>query len=236
MAGVNRIGGGLLVDPDRSVSFTFEGRTYTGLAGDTVASALAAHGQWLLSRSFKYHRPRGILTMAGQDANTLVQFDGQPNVHADRHPIAEDLRVHAQNVTGSLEADRGFVLNRLGRFLPVGFFYYRAFFRPKGIWYRFWEPLIRKGAGLGTVDLDAEHAYYDKAFGHFGVAVVGGGPAGLGAALAAAEAGAEVLLVDDAPVLGGSLTYARFDADGTLPPKRGNGCWPPSRPKSASRR
>lgn len=215
MAGVNRIGGGLLVDPDRPISFTFEGRSYTGLAGDTIASALAANDQWLLSRSFKYHRPRGILTMAGQDANTLVQLDGQPNVHADCHPIEEGLRVHAQNVSGSLEEDRGFVLNRLGRFLPVGF-YYRAFFRPRGIWYRFWEPLIRKGAGLGSVDLAAEHAYYDKAFGHFDVAVIGGGPAGLSAALAAAETGAEVLLVDDAPVLGGSLTYARFDADGSL--------------------
>jgi len=215
VAGVNRIGGGLLVDPDRPISFTFEGRSYTGLAGDTIASALAANDQWLLSRSFKYHRPRGILTMAGQDANTLVQLDGQPNVHADRHPIADGLRVRAQNVTGSLEGDRGFVLNRLGRFLPVGF-YYRAFFRPRGIWYRFWELLIRKGAGLGSVDLTAEHAYYDKAFAHFDVAVIGGGPAGLSAALAAAETGAEVLLVDDAPMLGGSLTYARFDADGYL--------------------
>ena len=204
---------GLLVDRDRPVSFRFEGRTYQGLAGDTIASALAANGVKVLSRSFKYHRPRGVLTMAGQDANTLVQLKHEPNVPADRHPICEGLEVKGQNYAGSLMRDWGAITGSVGRFLPVGF-YYRAFYRPKGIFERFWEPIIRRSAGLGKVDLNAPRGYYDKAYGFYDVAVVGGGPAGLSAALIAARAGAEVLLVEENPVLGGALTYARFDAEG----------------------
>jgi sarcosine oxidase subunit alpha len=204
---------GLLVDRDRPIGFRFEGRAYQGLAGDTIASALAANGVKVLSRSFKYHRPRGILTMAGQDANTLVQLEHEPNVPADRHPISEGLEVRAQNVAGSLKRDWGALMGAIGRFLPVGF-YYRAFFRPRGVFEKLWEPIIRRSAGLGRVNLNAPHGYYDKAYGFYDVAVVGGGPAGLEAALAAARAGAKVLLVEENPVLGGSLSYARFDLDG----------------------
>ena len=204
---------GLLVDRDRPVGFRFEGRAYQGFAGDTIASALAANGVKVLSRSFKYHRPRGILTMAGQDANTLVQLEHEPNVLADRHAISEGLEVRAQNVAGSLKRDWGALMGLIGGFLPVGF-YYRAFFRPRGIFEKLWEPIIRRSAGLGRVNLKAPHGYYDKAYGFYDVAVVGGGPAGLEAALAAASAGAKVLLVEENPVLGGALTYARFDLDG----------------------
>ena len=204
---------GGLVDRSRRVAFTFEGRGYEGFAGDTIASALAANGVRVLSRSFKYHRPRGILTMAGQDANTLVQIGAEPNVLADRMPISDGLAVVPQNVSGSLERDRAAFMGRLGRFMPAGF-YYRAFYRPRGIWQRFWEPIVRRSAGLGRVDTNAPHGYFDKAYGFYDVAVIGGGPAGMSAALSAAQAGAEVLLVEEFPILGGALAYARFDAAG----------------------
>jgi len=204
---------GLWIDRGRPVRFRFEGRAYQGYAGDTIASALAANGVKVLSRSFKYHRPRGILTMAGQDANTLVQLEHEPNALADRHPITEGLEVRAQNVFGSLHRDWGALLGTISRFMPVGF-YYRAFFRPRGIFERVWEPLFRKTTGLGAVNLKAPHGYYDKAYGFYDVAVVGGGPAGMSAALAAARAGASVLLVEENPALGGALGYARFDRDG----------------------
>ena len=94
-----------------------------GFEGDIIASALAANDRWILSRSFKYRRPRGVLTMAGQDANTLVQLPDEPNVLADRHPIAEGLVVEGQNFDGSLERDRGALIGAFGKFLPVGFYY-----------------------------------------------------------------------------------------------------------------
>ncbi len=203
---------GLLVDHNRAIRFRFEGKEYLGLSGDTVASALIANGVWVFSRSFKYHRPRSAFTMAGQDANTLVQLKHEPNVLADRYPISEGLEVTAQNVNGSLEKDRDAVLGLLSRFMPVGF-YYKAFYRPKGIW-KYWERLIRRKSGLGWVRLDSPHGYYDKAYGFCDVAVIGAGPAGLAAALTAAQAGAEVLLVEENPLLGGSLSYARFDVKG----------------------
>ena len=158
-------GFGLLVDQSRPVDFTFEGRSYRGFEGDVIASALAGCGEWLLSRSFKYHRPRGILSMAGHDANTLVQLPDEPNVLADRHCIAPGLEISGQNYRGSLAHDRGASLRLFSRFLPVGF-YYRAFHRPKGAWKR-WEPVIRSFAGLGRVNLRAAHRYYDQAYRFF---------------------------------------------------------------------
>ncbi|MFZ5790674.1 MAG: glycine cleavage T C-terminal barrel domain-containing protein [Pseudomonadota bacterium] len=212
--GVNRLPApaGLLIDRSRPIDFTFEGRPFRGFAGDTIASALAANGEWLLSRSFKYHRPRGVLTMAGQDANTLVQIGDEPNVLADMRPITQGLAVMAQNYEGSLEQDRLSVMEKLGRFLPVGF-YYKAFYKPKWAW-PYWEKLIRAIAGIGTVNVHAHHAYYDKEYLFADVAVIGGGPAGMAAAIEAARSGLEVILIDESPRLGGSLAYARFDAEG----------------------
>ena len=216
MTGVNRLPApaGLLVDRDESVAFRFEGQLVDALGGDTIASALAANDIWMLSRSFKYRRPRGVLTMAGQDANTFVQLPGRPNVPADVEPAGDGADVRGQNYEGSLAHDRGAWIGWLQRFLPVGF-YYKAFYKPRGAW-KFWAPFIRRKAGLGQVDEGAVHGYYDKAYLFADVVVVGGGPAGVSAALAAAEAGANVLLADENPVLGGALTYARFDADGQL--------------------
>src|SRR5690606_21517257 len=148
------------IDRKREIRFTFEGEPYTGYAGDTVASALAANGRWILSRSFKYRRPRGVLTMTGQDANTIIQLPNEPNVLADRLPVTDGLTVMGQNYDGSLDNDRGAVMGLFSKFLPVGF-YYKTFFRPAGAWKR-WEPIIRARAGLGRVNQQAPHGYYDK--------------------------------------------------------------------------
>ena len=200
---------GSRLDRSRVVAFRFEGRGYSGYAGDTIASALAANGRYVLSRSFKYHRPRGVLTMAGQDANSLVQVGPEPNVFADSRRIEAGMEVWGQNYAGSLDRDRNAILDRLSAFLPVGF-YYRAFWGPtKGAFLKLWEPAIRKRAGLGRITLDAPAPDYDKAYRFCDVAVIGGGPAGLSAALAAAQAGAEVMLVEQEPELGGSLSYRR---------------------------
>ncbi|ANT54866.1 2Fe-2S iron-sulfur cluster-binding protein [Mesorhizobium amorphae] len=207
---------GLLIDASRKLKFTFDGREYEGVAGDTIASALAANGEWILSRSFKYHRPRGILTMAAQDANTLVQIGNEVSVFADRHPISDGLAVRAQNVGNSARRDSGFVMNRLSRFMPVGF-YYRTFYKPKGIWEKVWEPIIRAKAGLGKLDVTKPtQGYYDKAYGWYDVVVVGAGPAGMAAAIAAADAGASVLLVDENQRIGGALNYARLATERDL--------------------
>jgi len=211
--GVNRVPGGELVDYEQPVAFTFEGRSFQGLAGDTIASALAASNQWVLSRSFKYHRPRGIFSLAGWEANTLVQVGHEPNVPADRERVIEGASIEGQNYRGSLEEDRDAILGRFARFMPVGF-YYRAFYRSQWFWENFWEPAIRKKAGLGRISPDAPHRYFDKVFGFYDVAVIGGGPAGMAAALEASQSGLDVLLVDENRTLGGALAYERLDDEG----------------------
>jgi len=138
---------GLLIDRHQPLEFSFDGERYQGLQGDSIASALLAKGRFLISRSFKYHRPRGPLTMAGQDANSLVQLPKEPNVLADAYPLTSGLQVSAQNVNGTLDNDRDAYLGKFSKFMPVGF-YYRSFYKPKGMW-KIWEPLIRKKAGLG---------------------------------------------------------------------------------------
>ncbi|MNG71582.1 (2Fe-2S)-binding protein [Pseudomonas putida] len=202
---------GLLIDRNQPLHFSFDGKAYQGFAGDSIASALLANGRFLLSRSFKYHRPRGPLTMAGQDANTLVQLPSEPNVLADTHLLESGAQVTGQNFNGSLDNDKDAYLGKFSKFMPVGF-YYRSFYKPKGAW-KLWEPIIRKKAGLGVLDLKFQPEYYDKAYLFADLAVVGAGPAGLQAALTAANAGAKVLLIEQQPILGGSLTYARFDVE-----------------------
>jgi len=202
---------GLLIDRNQPLHFSFDGKAYEGFAGDSIASALLANGRFLLSRSFKYHRPRGPLTMAGQDANTLVQLPNEPNVLADTHLLENGVQVTGQNFNGSLDNDKDAYLGKFSKFMPVGF-YYRSFYKPKGAW-KLWEPIIRKKAGLGVLDLKFQPEYFDKAYLFADLAIVGAGPAGLQAALTAANAGAKVLLIEQQPILGGSLTYARFDVE-----------------------
>ncbi|WP_455922431.1 2Fe-2S iron-sulfur cluster-binding protein [Pseudomonas putida] len=204
---------GLLIDRNQPLTFSFDDKPYQGFAGDSIASALLANGRFLLSRSFKYHRPRGPLSMAGQDANSLVQLPREPNVLADMQPLEQGLAATGQNFNGSLDNDKDAWLGKFSKFMPVGF-YYRSFYKPKGMW-KVWEPIIRKKAGLGVLDLKFQPEYYDKAYLFTDLAVIGAGPAGLQAALSAANAGAKVLLIEQSPILGGSLTYARFDIDGS---------------------
>ena len=201
----------LYLDRSKIISFQFNGQTFQGFRGDTIASALAAGNVRLLSRSFKYHRPRGILSLSGQDSNTLVQVGDEPNVRADTCEIEEGMQVAAQNVIGSLNYDFGSLIGLISRFLPVGF-YYKAFYKPKGAW-KYWEKLIRRMAGLGKVVDNSKIEYTDKQYRFADVTVIGGGPAGLSAALEAAENDAKVVLVDENPVPGGSMNYARFKVE-----------------------
>src|SRR5450830_1562630 len=203
---------GLLIDRDQPLDFSFDGKAYQGFKGDSIASALLAYGRFLLSRSFKYHRPRGPLTMAGQDANSLVQLPNEPNVLADTNLLENGVQVTGQNFNGSLDNDKDAYLGKFSKFMPVGF-YYRSFYKPKGAW-KLWEPIIRKKAGLGVLDIKFQPEYFDKAYLFTDLAVIGAGPAGLQAALTAANCGAQVLLIEQQPVLGGALAYARFDIAG----------------------
>ena len=188
---------------DRTVSlrFTFEGREYQGFSGDTISSALSAAGVPFLARSFKYHRPRSILSSANHDSNTLFQVDGVPNVRGDVTRVREGMRVSAVNTFGGLARDKARVLDRFARWLPVGF-YYKAFHSKR--WFPRWERMFRALTGLGSVTLSAERRATPKRYGFCDVLVVGAGPSGLAAALTAAQAGARVALVDESLRLTGN--------------------------------
>ena len=203
------------IDRKRVLDFTFEGRAYHGFVGDTLTSALAAAGVRVLGRSFKYHRPRGVLSLANHDVNALMQVaraggHSEPNVRADVAPLAGGEVVSAVNTFGGLGADRARFLDRLGAFLPVGF-YYKAFYSRR--WFARWERMFRFMTGLGHVDTSAPRVRSPKRYGFCDVLVIGGGPSGLAAALAAATDGARVVLVDENPHTGGSGLYA-LGADG----------------------
>ena len=202
---------GSLIDRDRSVGFRFNGKESSGYSGDTIASALAANGVMVLSRSFKYHRPRGIFSAWGWESSSLVQVGDEPNVPAERRRIEEGMEISSQNVIGYPALDLAAPMGMFSKFLPVGF-YYKAFYKPAGAW-AFWAPIIRRFSGLGRVDPKTDHGQHDKQHLFCDVAVIGGGPAGLSAALSAAQSGARVVLVEDNVRLGGALNYAGFDAE-----------------------
>jgi sarcosine oxidase subunit alpha len=188
------------IDRSTVLRFSFEGAPCEGYAGDTLSSALAASHPYL-ARSFKYHRPRGVLSCANQDSNALFQVDGIPNVRGDVTLLRQGMHVTAVNTFGGLARDRARVLDRFARFLPVGF-YYKAFHSKR--WFPRWERMFRAITGLGAVTLSAERRTTPKRYGFCDVLVIGGGPSGLAAALAAAEAGARVTVVDEAHRLGGA--------------------------------
>jgi len=187
-----------------TVHFTFDGRRHAAVGGDTIASALVADGVDVLSRSFKYHRPRGVLCASGRCPNCLVEVDGLPNARACVTPLQDGMRVRSQNAWPSLRADLMSLVDRFDRLFPIGF-YYKTFIRPRALW-PLYEMVLRRAAGLGRVDIRARPLLEQrKVHLRCDVAVVGAGPAGCLVALAAAEAGARVVLVDDGVRLGGHL-------------------------------
>ncbi len=196
---------GEVIDRERSIEFTFDGRPHRGYAGDTIASALLAAGVTVLSRSFKYHRPRGVMTAGFLDPGATVQVDDEPNVRGAHRRIEPGMVVRSQNRWPSLGFDVFAANDLVGRFLTAGF-YYKTFIRPQRLWPIYDSILTRFAAG-GEVSGDAPHAYYDKRYVHPDVVVAGGGLAGMTAALAAGEAGASVLLVEEEYELGGMSRY-----------------------------
>jgi sarcosine oxidase subunit alpha len=203
-----RIAGRGLVDRGTTVGFRFDGREYTGFQGDTLASALLAGGNRLFGRSFKYHRPRGVLTAGSEEPNALVTV-GQgaravPNVRATTQEIFQGLMAQSQNRWPSLSFDAMEVNDLLAPFFSAGF-YYKTFMWPRAFWEKLYEPLIRRAAGLGALSGRHNDEAYEKAFAFCDLLVIGAGPAGLMAALTAARAGAEVILADEDARLGGRL-------------------------------
>lgn len=200
---------GEVIDRARPLVFSWNGIEHHGFEGDTIASALAASGVRVFSRSFKYHRPRGILTGSYHDPNLMVQVGDEPNVRAGHRLVRSGMEVSAQNVWPSLEFDVKGANRLLGRFLPPGF-YYKTFMSPRPLWPIYQKVLGRFAAG-GVVRADHASARYDHRYAHPDVLVAGGGPAGMAAALAAAETGASVLLVEEEHQLGGHLRWGGND-------------------------
>ncbi|WP_022728922.1 sarcosine oxidase subunit alpha [Fodinicurvata sediminis] len=194
---------------DRPVEFQFDGRRYQGLEGDTLASALLANGVHLLGRSFKYHRPRGILTAGSEEPNALVGTRRgpdryEPNTRATVQEIWDGLQAESQNRYPRLSFDLGAINDRLYMLFSAGF-YYKTFMWPRSFWERVYEPLIRRAAGLGKAPQEPDPDRYAERYLHSDILVVGGGPAGLSAAHSAAKAGASVVLVDESAEMGGHL-------------------------------
>ena len=202
---------------DRILSFTFDGKRYAGHAGDTLASALLASGVRLVGRSFKYHRPRGILTAGSEEPNALVELRTgarrEPNTRATVVELFDGLEARSQNRWPSLALDFGAV-NSLFSAVFIAGFYYKTFMWPAAFWERVYEPAIRRAAGLGRASLEADPDRYDKAHAFCDLLVIGGGPAGLAAALAAGRAGARVILCDEDFLLGGRLNGDRHQIGG----------------------
>ncbi|MBR9885389.1 MAG: FAD-dependent oxidoreductase, partial [Oceanospirillales bacterium] len=193
------------IDRSESMSFDFEGQRFSGFKGDSLTSALLAGGQKLLGRSFKYHRPRSALSLANHDVNALFQSAEATNIRGDVTPVSEGLKLRACNVNGTLANDKDTYIGLLSRFLPVGF-YYKAFHKPKKF-FPFWERLIREKAGLGEISTQWSAIRQPKQYGFCDLLVIGAGASGMQAALTAADAGADVVLVDENPQIGGSLDY-----------------------------
>ena len=212
-----RVSGEGLINRRRRVEFSFDGRSYQGVEGDTLASALLANDIRLIGRSFKYHRPRGLLTAGSEEPNGLVTTGrgaGQePNMRATMVELFDGLQARSQNNWPSLDFDLMSVNDLAAPFLGAGF-YYKTFMWPPKFWEKVYEPVIRRAAGLGALSMEANADKYEKAWAHCDLLVIGAGPAGLMAALTAARAGVDVVLAEEDVRTGGRLNAETFEVDG----------------------
>ncbi len=212
-----RLRAGGLIDRSTPLPFSFDGHAYTGFAGDTLASALMANGVRLLGRSFKYHRPRGLLAAGSEEPNALVELRGgarrEPNIPATVVELFAGLEARSQNRFPNLRFDLMAVNGLLSPIFGAGF-YYKTFMWPASFWERVYEPLIRRAAGLGRAATAPDPDHYDRGYLHADLLVVGGGAAGLAAALAAGRAGARVILADEDSRAGGRLLAEPDMVDG----------------------
>jgi sarcosine oxidase, subunit alpha len=209
MTQVFRTVSGGRIDRDHVIRFSFDGRNYEGFAGDTLASALLANDVHLVGRSFKYHRPRGILSAGAEEPNALVTLDRgpgrlTPNLRATQVELYDGLVAHSQNRYPSLHFDLGALAGLASPLLSAGF-YYKTFMWPPSFWRRIYEPAIRRAAGLGWAPREPDADRYLQQYAHCELLVIGGGPAGLATAMGAAGTGQRVILCDEQAELGGSL-------------------------------
>ena len=212
-----RIAGKGLINREKTLNFKFDGRSYKGFEGDTVASALLASGKKIFGRSFKYHRPRGVLTAGSEEPNALITV-GQgafqdPNIRATTQEIFEGLITKSQNNWPNLQYDILSVNDLFSNFLGAGF-YYKTFMWPKSFWEKIYEPFIRRAAGLGALSGLHNSDTYEKAYAFCDLLIIGGGPSGLMAAKIAAEAGLDVILAEQEPIFGGRLNSETEKVDG----------------------
>jgi len=213
----NRLAGAGLIDRSRPLSFQFDGKRYTGYDGDTLASALLAAGVRLVGRSFKYHRPRGVLTAGSEEPNALVELRGgarrEANTRATVAELFDGLEARSQNRWPSLAFDVS-AINSLFSPIFVAGFYYKTFMWPASFWEKLYEPAIRRAAGLGRASREADPDSCEKAHAFCDVLIIGAGAAGLAAALCAVRSGARVILCDEDFRLGGRLNGERHEIDG----------------------
>jgi len=208
---------GSQIKRNETVQFTFDGKTLSGYKGDTLASALLANDVTLMGRSFKYHRPRGLLSTGSEEPNAIVELRSgarrEPNTRATMIELFDGLEATSQNRFPSLKFDLMSVNQLISPFLTAGF-YYKTFMWPASFWETVYEKIIRRSAGLGRAALESDPDHYEHSHLHCDVLVVGGGPAGIGAARAAAATGVRVVLAEEMPVFGGDLCHALDKIDG----------------------
>ncbi|QNH07217.1 sarcosine oxidase subunit alpha [Pseudomonas sp. B11D7D] len=218
MSQVNRLAKGGRIDRSQPLSFTFNGQTYQGFAGDSLAAALLANGVDIVGRSFKYSRPRGIVAAGAEEPNAVLQIGSSeaaqiPNVRATQQALYSGLVASSTNGWPSVNTDLMGILGKVGGgMMPPGF-YYKTFMYPQNLWMTY-EKYIRKAAGLGRSPTEVDPDIYDQLNQHCDVLIVGAGPAGLAAALAAGRSGARVILADEQEEFGGSLLDTRETLDG----------------------
>ena len=206
------------IDRTKPLTFTYDGKTYQGFEGDSLASALLANGVRLVGRSFKYHRPRGIVSVGIEEPNALVQLGTgartEPNMQATRIELFDGLTAASQNCWPSVNFDVSAINNVFQKLIPSGF-YYKTFMWPAKLWMTY-ERVIRNAAGMGRSPVEPDPDSYAHRYQHCDVLIAGGGPTGLAAALAAARSGARVIIADDGPAFGG-MALGRSDEIGGQP-------------------